>query len=394
VTITTNRPTAPSSTATVAPPPIAAVDIVGCGVVSGAGIGLGPIASALTGSPKSSQWGGQVPEGYPPLPLRAASHFDPAAILGCKGLSRMTRTDQLAIAACTLALGNHAEMSPSRSGVVLGTSVGSTSAISDFFRDTFDQDRPYLVNPSAFPGTLMNSAAGKAAIRHHLTGMNATVSGGPLASLNAFRYARTMLLTGRASRLLAGGVEELSPQAAWAWYGSQALLPGTMLGEGSAVFALEARRPTGTEDSSAANAEPSLARILACEVGYADTTRGALAVSARLAECIGAALTGSGVSTENVTVIAPGASARRGWSAVEQRALSRQLPAMADRRVVHIGAVLGETFGASAALQLAAVLALWQAPSTARSDQRVAVITSVGIDGCVGCMVLTHPDFH
>ncbi len=52
---------------------------------------------------------------------------------------------------------------------------------------------------------------------------------------------------------------------------------------------------------------------------------------------------------------------------------------------------LGETYGASAALQLAAVLAHWQAPATPDRGERVAVLTSVGPDGCVGCLVVTRP---
>lgn len=173
------------------------------GVVSAAGVGLQPLADALRAGAVA---GGAPPaaheaEDYPPLSLRPAD-FAAADLLGPKGLNRLTRAEQLGMAACTLALGPVADRSAT--GVVLGSSVGSSGGVGRFTRDTFVQERPYMVNPSAFPGTLMNAAAGRTAIRHGLTDANATVSGGPLASLHALRFARNALVAGHARRLLTG----------------------------------------------------------------------------------------------------------------------------------------------------------------------------------------------
>lgn len=360
-----------------------AVDIVGCGVFSAAGRGLAPIAEAFAFEPTGPTVATAFePEaGWPPVAVRPLGGFDPTALLGRKGLSRMTRTDQLAMAACADALEDAGTgPAPERTGVVLGTAVGSAAAVLDFLRDTFEQARPYLVNPSHFPGTLMNSAAGKTAIRQRLTGINATVSGGALAGMHALRYARAMLLEGRAERLITGGVEELSPLGAWAWHRGRTLAPGAALAEGCAMFALDAPGGEGRV----------LGRLLACENGFSDPAKGLASVSARLAECVRTALTRSGLTADQVSVVVPGAGGRRGWAAVEERAL-RQVFTGVPRLRPH--RVLGETYSAGTAMNLAALLAGWQYPWDRSSDDSVAVLTSVGFDGSVGCLVVAHPDF-
>lgn len=371
------RPAAPARTVV----PLA-VDTAG--VISAAGPGLGPLADALR---RGAADGGRPPaahdaEDYPRLTLRPAD-FDPAGLLGTKGLSRLTRAEQLGMAAAGLAL----EPLPDRSGtgLVLGTAVGSSGGIGRFNRDTFVRERPYMVNPSAFPGTLMNAVAGRTAIRHGLTDANATVAGGPPAFLHALRFARNTLAGGHARRMLSGGVEELSPQSAWAWHRTGALAPGTALGEGAAVFAL---RPL--PDGPAG--ERPLALLMAVVTGFA--AGGPLAAARRLTACVRDALARSGVTAADVAVVAPGAAGRRGWSAVERRALRAALDGpdgTGGRHLLCVREVLGETHGASAALQTAAVLARWHDPHLDTRRERAALVTSVGPDGSVGCAVLLHP---
>ncbi|WP_328923729.1 hypothetical protein OG429_03240 [Streptomyces sp. NBC_00190] len=351
------------------------------GVVSSAGVGLQTLADALR---QGTAAGGQPPaareaENYPPLTLRPAD-FPAADLLGTKGLNRLTRAEQLGMAACTLALEPLADRSGT--GVVLGSAVGSSGGVGRFTRDTFVQERPDMVNPSAFPGTLMNATAGRTAIRHGLTEANATVSGGPLASLHALRYARNTLVAGHAHRLLTGGVEELSPQSAWAWHRAGSLAAGTALGEGAAVFSLRTA-PDG------ATGESPLALVMAVATGFA--AGGPLAVARRLTTCVRDALARSGVDAADVAVVAPGAAGRRGWAAVEERALRAALDGRDGRHLLRVQEVLGETHGASVALQVAAVVARWHDPHLDTRGERAALVTSVGPDGSVGCAVLLHP---
>ncbi|MGW3233611.1 beta-ketoacyl synthase N-terminal-like domain-containing protein [Kitasatospora sp. NPDC001095] len=363
-------------------PSVLPIDILGHAVFSAAGHGTAPIAAALA---RPEPPAGAPGEDWPELAVRPVADFDPQAVLGRKGLSRLSRTDQLVMAACVLAADGTVAGSTARTGIVLGTTVGSSGAQEVFFRDTFVQERPYLVNPSAFPGTLMNSAAGKTAIRLGFTGINATVSGGPLAALHALRYARTALVNGHADRLLAGGVEELSAAAAWSWRQSGALRPESALGEGCGVFVLEREGARG-EDRGV------LGQLLACESGHADpVVDGPLGVAARLAAVVRRALRRSGLPADEPVAVAPGAAARRGWSAVERRALREALGAVPAERIVRTDTALGETYGASVALQLAAVLGRWQAGQAAPGE-RAAVLTAVGPDGSVGAAVIARPD--
>jgi 3-oxoacyl-[acyl-carrier-protein] synthase II len=342
----------------------AVADITGCGVLSPAGPGL----SALTRPGPLPQTTPDGPD-WPPLAVAPVTGFDPAEVLGKRGIARIGRSEQLAMAACSAALeaagdGPGAE----RTGIVLGTSVGSPRVVLDFLRDTFEQARPHLVNPSRFPSTMMVSAAGRAAIRAGLTGVNATVSGGPVAGLNALQYAGRALRNGHADRMLAGAVEELAPEAAWAWHHGKALTGGTPLAEGCAVFALDA---PGT-------AERPLGRILACETAF--TGDGPAAVAGLLATIAERVLARAGVTAADVTTVVPGAQGRRGWAAVEERALRRVFGTGSPSRL-DVTKTLGEAHAASAVLQLAAALA----------HPGLALLTSVGTEGSAGCLVVEVP---
>jgi 3-oxoacyl-[acyl-carrier-protein] synthase II len=212
--------------------------------------------------------------------------------------------------------------------------------------------------------------------------------------MHALRYARNALVEGHAARLLAGGAEELFPQSAWAWHHGDALTKGTALAEGCAMFALDAPAIDGAQRGGTR----VLGRLLACDIGFADPAKGLSAVSARLAGCVRTALARSGIAPGEVGIAAPGAAGRRGWAAVEERALRQVFSGGSVPRRLRVHQVLGETHAAGTALQLAAVLAGWRYPAgrtgTDSGAERVAVLTAVGSAGSVGCLVVAHPDFH
>ncbi|MFH9419940.1 hypothetical protein [Streptomyces sp. NPDC017529] len=107
-----NTMTATTTPAAPALPAVPAVDIVHCAVFSAAGQGLEPLAAALSGR---SAGASADPATLPGAELAGARHSlpvetrpvagpQPAEILGRKGLRGLTRTDQLAVAACTVTL--------------------------------------------------------------------------------------------------------------------------------------------------------------------------------------------------------------------------------------------------------------------------------------------------
>ncbi|MET9624509.1 beta-ketoacyl synthase N-terminal-like domain-containing protein [Streptomyces sp. NPDC006464] len=358
------------------------------GVVSPAGVGLDALAEALRGERQPCADGAELPLGEAaadglPDAVRVVPEFRIADHVGRKGTRHLDRTTALGLAAAAVLRSGAAvaEGDPAwaATGVVLGTTSGSVRSSSEFARDTHVQDRPYLVNAAAFPNTVMNSVTGQVAIWHGLRGINATLSGGTTAALAAFRYARNAFSQGHAARLLVGGVEELCPQTAWGWAATGALTQDTPVGEGCALFDLQ--------DAEAAHAAgtPVLAEVLACETAFVpEGVRPGL--GGALAQCVTRALERSGVEASEVTLVAPGGTGLVSLEGVERRAVAR---ALGGREVaeVRVKDVVGEAYSADGALQLAAVLARWQ-DEPAAGGRRVALVTGLGHDGQVACLVV------
>ncbi|NUT37513.1 MAG: beta-ketoacyl synthase, partial [Hamadaea sp.] len=191
-----------------------------------------------------------VDPGLPRPEAPVIDGFDVRAHLGRKGTSFYDRSTALAVVACQQALQDGAvevaDDNRARVGVVLGTTVGSFQSTSDYSRDTLVQEKPYLVNPVLFPNTVMNCAAGQAAIRFGLRGVNATIAGGRLAFHHALRHAAMSLRRQAADIVLVGAVEEHSPHRAWAAEISSG--GASVAGEAAGVFVVERaegpRRPT------------------------------------------------------------------------------------------------------------------------------------------------------
>ncbi|MBA2944516.1 beta-ketoacyl synthase N-terminal-like domain-containing protein [Streptomyces himalayensis] len=381
MTTATAAPAA-ATTATVEP-----LYVTGAGVVSSAGHGLAPLAEALRsksavsyGDPVGESYGdpvGDDADAYPPRPVRAVQGFRVQDHLGRKGTKYLDRLTSFGLVACKEVLEGleGTEREGGRTGVVLATNTGSVSTHSTLLYDTLTLEKPYLVNPGRFPNTVMNSTSGQIAIRNGLRGLNATVAGGQTASLLAFRHARLALSLGRAERLLVGGAEELSAPAAWAWHRTGVLREGAALGEGAAVFTVQKEAPAGGV----------LAEILACEVRFTPDPR---QYADGLADAVSRALDRSGVRPEEVDDVSLGAVHHRGLERIEERgvraALGGGLP-----RAVRVADVLGETYSASGAMQLAALLGLWEAEEAV--GPRTALVTSVGRDGNAAALVVRRP---
>ncbi|MGW4164016.1 beta-ketoacyl synthase N-terminal-like domain-containing protein [Streptomyces sp. NPDC004788] len=399
--MTTTLASTPGAAPSGALPRVRPLAVTAHGVVSPAGLGLDALAEALRGDRTACADAAQLPLGEAqddglPGEVRVVPDFRIADHVGRKGTRHLDRTTALGLAAVAVlrsgsadpvdarpgdagpadGAGNHPEWTTT--GVVVGSTSGSVRSSSEFARDTHVQERPYLVNAAAFPNTVMNSVTGQMAIWHGLRGINATLSGGTTASLNAFRYARNALDRGHAERLVVGGVEELCPQTVWGWHATGGLTGGVPVGEGCAVFAVR-----DAEAARAAGA-PVLAELLACETAF--VPEGARPGPARaLADCIGRALERSGVDAGDVALVSLGATGLTALEEVELRAVRTALGAR-PVPTVRVKDVTGEAYSADGALQLAAVLAHWQGEEA--GPGRIALVTSVGHDGNVACLVV------
>ena len=136
--------------------------------------------------------------------------FDPKVWLGERNLRPVDRTARLLLVAAQQALeasGWTPELrTREQAGLVLGTMYCSVRTIAEFDRRAV-QAGPSHASPLDFANSVINAAAGQAAIWHGLPGVNSTISAGAASGLLALATATDLIRTGRSGALLAGGVE-------------------------------------------------------------------------------------------------------------------------------------------------------------------------------------------
>jgi 3-oxoacyl-[acyl-carrier-protein] synthase II len=359
--------------------------ITAAGVVSAAGLGLRPLGELLAERlPGHAEPVGADSADYPPRAVRSVPGFKLADHIGRKKIRNLDRLTGFGIVSTRQALAAAGDMPDDgpddRTGVVLATNTGSIGSIAEVAQDALLQDRPYLVNPSRFPNTVINSAAGQIAIWNRLHGMNATLAAGQLSSLYAFRHALIALGQDRADRLVVGGGEELSAVLAWGWHGTGALPDHAPLGEGCAMFTVE--------DAERRGGGSALAQVLACETGFYGLRKRLQSRSQGLSNVIGRALERTGVRPDEIDLVAPGATHHVGLERIEERGIRAALGRMPEQ--LRVADTVGETYSAAGAMQVAGVLAIWDRRPAARP--RTALVTAVGHDGNVGALLIREAE--
>ena len=170
-------------------------------VVTGAGV-MSPI-----GCGRQTFWGQLAASavGFTPLTLfdttgrrsriAGAIDFDPASLLGSKGLRYLSRTAHWLQCATAMALDDAGLANDDQRAewaLVVGTAFGSLASISAFDHESL-RNGPAAVNPMAFPNTVVNAPAGQTAIRFGLTGPNITLSLGCASGVAALGYAAGLI---------------------------------------------------------------------------------------------------------------------------------------------------------------------------------------------------------
>lgn len=373
-------------------------------VLSGLGVGRDDFTRGFLAAPDAAAEG------------RLLDGFDATTLIGKKGTRTLDRMTSLVIATAGMVLAGRpatpgspdAPERPASIGLVLGTSTGSVASITDFTRDTFVRERPYLVNPANFPNTVMNSSAGRTAIWYKLRGPNSTIAAGHLTGLVALRYATRMIRLGYADTLLVGAVEEVSTAvsvavAAVRKAGDAAAGSGsTTLGEGCVFFLLDGQQAangagigsgsgagSGAGNGTANGAVDSpadAAEIVDFEFGVTEFGAGAGPPAAGLARTIRSLLARTGVAPQDVWLTSLAQSGDGDLDEAELAAVDEVLGG-AGRRVVAAERT-GNSFSALGAFQLAAALAVAGQDRPAGAPTRPCLLTSLGTDGSVGCALV------
>ena len=236
------------------------VVITGLGVVSSIGVGkeafwenclqgisgVKPIQGFDVISYRS-RLGAQLPE------------IDFKAFIKPINLRRMDRIGKIVVSAVRLAIDdsslNLKEEDSSRIGISIGTGLGSSDTVDQFFRSLL-KEGPIGAAPLLFQTAVPNAITSHCAIEYGIKGVNITFSHKESSTEMAMTFAYHLLKEGRADVIFAGGGDELSKPLYHVYSMLGALSPGRgkgtegmrpfdrdrngiVLGEGSGILVLE-----------------------------------------------------------------------------------------------------------------------------------------------------------
>ena len=294
--------------------------------------------------------------------------FDPQGYVGERNLRPLDRTSRLLVVAAQLALADSGWAPPGQPrpaaeiGLVVGTTFCSVRTIAEFDRRALRLG-PTHASPLDFANSVINAAAGQAAIWHGLRGVNSTLAGGEASALQAIAQATALVRSGRADAVLAGGAEELCFESFLGYYragrlcGSQdrgaverpvpfdARRNGFSLSEGAALLMLE-EAPAAAARGAAVRAE-----VLGWGAAFAAAS-GEAGMADAVARAVRLALADAGTTPAEIGCLSASAS---GSVAVDRAEALGVAAALGERAaslpVTAIKAMLGEGLGVSAAWQ-------------------------------------------
>jgi 3-oxoacyl-[acyl-carrier-protein] synthase II len=407
------------------------VVITGAGVVSSLGDTPGALHAALCEGRSGIRPVGLFDTKRLGCPLGGeVKDFDAQKYLGRRNLRPLDRTSRLVASAAQLALddsGWTAEMRAAEEvGLVLGTMFCSVRTISEFDRRALEAG-PSYASPMDFANTVINAAAGQTAILHDLRGVNTTVSTGVTSGLQAVAYAADLIRGGRARALLAGGADELCFESFYGFdragllcrsdgHDDHYAIPfdarrnGFTPGEGAALLMLEeagAARERGAR---------VLAEVSGTGCGYdssrgRDERRGVESV----AHAMRFALYESMLRAYEVEALSASANGSRAGDRREALAVGEVFGQHARTMpVAAVKSMLGETLGASGAMQVVAALETMRdgrlpgipqlgeveegfplalaGPARQNVDASNVLVNSVGFDGHCCSLLLAKPE--
>lgn len=296
--------------------------------------------------------------------------LDPKLYLGEKGLRLLDRSTLLVNIAAKLALDDaHFSVTKDNAdevGVVLGTTLGSVWSISEFDKQAL-REGPRYVNPALFPNTVINSPASQISIRFGITGFNTTIATGFTSSLDALKYACDFIQLGRAKAVLVGGVEEMCIQTYLGFYklgflaaskndGIELSCPfdkrrnGIIFGEGSGMFLIE--------DEESAKKRGAKVYCEVKSIGYAFDPFRVNKYNRRgpgIRQALKKALLEAELAAGDIDYISANANSTKEADAIEAEAIQDVFGDKAKKLPVSaIKSMIGETFSASGAMQMAA----------------------------------------
>ncbi len=236
------------------------VVITGLGVVSSIGVGKDVFwENCLRGVSGIRPIQGFQVNSYPSRLGAQLPEIDFKAFIKPANLRRMDRIGKIVVSAVRLAIDdsglNLKEEDSSRIGISIGTGLGSSNTVDQFFRSLL-KEGPIGAAPLLFQTAVPNAITSHCAIEYGFRGVNITFSHKESSTEMAMAFAYHLLKEGRADVVFAGGGDELSEPLYHVYSMLGALSPGKgkgqevmkpfdqdrngiILGEGGGILVLE-----------------------------------------------------------------------------------------------------------------------------------------------------------
>ena len=236
------------------------VVITGLGIVSSIGVGKEAFwENCLRGTSGIKPIRGFDVGAYPSSLGAQIQEIDFKAFIKPANLRRMDRIGKIVVSAVRLAIDdsglNLKGEDSSRLGISIGTGLGSSDTVDQFFRSLL-KEGPIGAAPLLFQTAVPNAITSHCAIEYGIKGVNITFSHKESSTEMAMVFAYHLLKEGRADIMFAGGGDELSEPLYHVYSMFGALSPGRrkgvegmrpfdqdrngiVLGEGSGILVLE-----------------------------------------------------------------------------------------------------------------------------------------------------------
>ncbi len=348
------------------------VVVTGIGVISPLGHGFEPLMNALLAGESGVR---EVPElgkvgGLRSRLAATVEGVDPKLIPRKirRSMSNMSIYAYLASQQALAMAGYPDEqLASGRTGVIVGSTLGSTETSEAFFADYFTDHSLERMKSGLFFKIMGHSCAANVAQSLGITGRVLALSSACATSCQAIGYAYEQIAFGRQDAILCGGADEFHPLTAATFdvmhaastgfnqQPSESPRPfdsdrdGIVCGEGSGILLLEKRR----------TAEARGATILAEVIGFAttsDTSSIANPDVGAMYECMRLALEDAGVAADDLDYINAHATGTLQGDVAEAEAIRRLVGDKVP--VSSLKGHLGHTMAASGSIELSASIGM------------------------------------
>jgi 3-oxoacyl-[acyl-carrier-protein] synthase II len=343
--------------------------ITGIGIVSPFGLGYESFWQAIkAGKDAVSEIESFSTEKFSVKKAAEVKNFDAKALLGPKGLRNLDRTTLFLLGAAKLAIDDAkieiTDKNTDDFGVCTGTTFPHLWSIIEFDSEVIKEGLNFA-NPALFPSTVINAASSQVSIRFNIQGFNTTISTGYTSSLEALKYSLLAIETGKAKTVLVGGVESLAMPLFFGFHklGYMAGIKsdfincpfdkrrnGPVLGEAAVFLVVEDERTAKKRGA------PVYARIKSVSSYFDGYKIGRIHPHGEgLQKAVEQAM--SEAKLKNVDYISSCANSSKDLDRIEVRVLQKVFGEKLKKiPVSSIKSMLGETFSASGALQIASCI--------------------------------------